>query len=91
MKYITLLIVTIMLGCSPAPTKQSDSTPPVKQEIVITDSTGTYRQIRPEGPPNEYGARDMELWSKDGVSTNQYIYAKRVFSNGDIMFTRMQP
>lgn len=51
--------------------------------IVMPD--GVYRMIRPKSGAN------IELWSKDGVSTNDYVYMPRFWANGDPAFTRILP
>ncbi len=44
----------------------------------FTDSTGTYRLIRPQGAPNEYGAFDIALWAKAGVDETQTVYMRSI-------------
>lgn len=80
-----------LVGCSkPVPTvTETPATPPPQKTMTI--GTNVYRLFRPEGEPNEYGARFIELWSKDGVPTNEFVYMRTVFANGDSHFTRIQP
>jgi hypothetical protein len=75
-----MFAVALLTGCSdPAPSPE-----------VVTDSTGTYRLIRPEtqGPQ---GTINIALWSKDGVSTNKLIYMRRQLGEGHTVFTGIQP
>lgn len=65
-----------MLGC-----KKSD---------VTQDQTGTYRLIRPESRDAQ-GLISIEIWAKDGVPTNRFVYARRIMADGGSVFTRMLP
>ncbi len=57
---------------------------------VVKDETGVYRLIRRESK-DASGVIDIELWSKDGVPTNKYVYMKRTLYNGDKIFVRVEP
>jgi hypothetical protein len=71
-----LILLFILIGCH--------------NPHVTVDKTGTYRLLRAESK-DASGIIDIELWSKDGVSTNKYVYMKRTLYGGDIVFVRIEP
>ncbi len=75
--FSTSLLLFLLCACSPEP-------------ITMTTAQGTFILIRPEGPIVN-GVRDIELWQKEGVSTNQYVYMRSVFADGSSHFTRLLP
>ena len=72
MKAILIAAVILLAGCS-------------NQDVVKT-SEGTFRKIRERSALNKYGAFDIELWAKDGVPTNKYVFRR----SGDTFF-QMNP
>lgn len=46
-------------------------------EPIETDY-GTFRMIRPQGEPNEFGAVDIALYSKDGVDSSETVYMQTI-------------
>lgn len=83
MKKIILAAIIFFSSCK---SEQSGD-----KSISVTNSDGIYRLIRPEGKPNALGAKDVEIWAKDGVSTNDFVYLKSVWSDGSFKFTRVLP
>jgi hypothetical protein len=55
------------------------------------DGLAYYRLIRPQGKVGPDGSFGAELWSKDGVPTNDYVYLRTVMAGGRDHFTRVSP
>lgn len=84
---VTTIITSLLyVGCA-----LPDKPKPAIQQVqtIVVNASGRYRLIRPESIPDATGLRDIELWSKDGVDTNQYIFRRHIFSDGSYQFIRM--
>lgn len=52
---------------------------------------GIFRLIRQQGKPDTNNTYDIELWSKDGVDTNEVIFRRFEYPDGSTYFIEVRP
>jgi hypothetical protein len=83
-------------ACGKTEPAKTEPALPLHYWIILEDpSSGsgfsTYRLVRPQGKVGPDGSFEAEIWSKDGVPTNEYVYLRTVMAGGRDHFTRVSP